>query len=96
MLTQHMTSTRMASSTAADETPLPTHSHVCTFQRHTHIHTCTPTHTHTHQNEVLTGLDSTGGVKYFLLNRPRALNALNLNMAKIITKEMRVGGHMHT
>ncbi len=46
------------------------------------------THTHT-QDEVVTSSDGSGGVKYLLLNRPKALNSLNLNMTKIITREMK-------
>ncbi|XP_064397926.1 3-hydroxyisobutyryl-CoA hydrolase, mitochondrial-like [Halichondria panicea] len=54
-----------------------------------HLTTTRMASTTTPEDEVVTSSDGSGGVKYILLNRPKALNSLNLNMTKIITREMR-------
>ena len=43
------------------------------------------------QDEVVYSTDSGGGVASLLLNRPRALNALNINMIRLMTQGLKVG-----
>lgn len=85
--------------------PITPHT-ACTYSHHCHTPTHVPLHKiipishfislvpHSHsactQDEVLVSSDNTGGVKYITLNRPKALNSLNFNMTKIITREMKV------
>ncbi|XP_064397942.1 3-hydroxyisobutyryl-CoA hydrolase, mitochondrial-like isoform X2 [Halichondria panicea] len=54
-----------------------------------HLHAQFPLSSTTSRDEVVVSSDGTGGVKYILLNRPKALNAFNVHMVKNITKEMK-------